>query len=262
MASMKIIAIANQKGGTGKSATTHALGAVLAAELQRRVLMVDIDPQSSLTEASGVGDAEGISLAEVLGGATPGKTKLQDIIVEVSENLFLAPADLALAATELGLASRMGRENVLKKALATVANYFDVTLIDCPPSLSLLTVNALTAAVAVLIPTQPQAVDLRGLSLFLETLQNIRQQLNPELDTLGILPTFFDRRLIHHRDAIEAMERADLPLMQVRIGRSVRVAEAAANGETVVTFDPKNPQALAYRELAEAINQWLKDKQA
>jgi|CXWK01.1.fsa_nt_gi chromosome partitioning protein len=262
MASMKIIAIANQKGGTGKSATTHALGAVLASELQRRVLMVDIDPQSSLTEAAGVGDAEGISLAEVLGGATPGKTKLQDIIVEVSENLFLAPADLALAATELGLASRMGRENVLKKALATVANYFDVTLIDCPPSLSLLTVNALTAADAVLIPTQPQAVDLRGLSLFLETLQNIRQELNPELETLGILPTFFDRRLTHHRDAIEAMERAELPLMQVRIGRSVRVAEAAANGETVVTFDPKNPQALAYRELAEAINQWLKDKQA
>jgi len=260
MASMKIIAIANQKGGTGKSATTHALGAVLASELERRVLMVDIDPESSLTEASGVGDAEGVSLAEVLGGATPGKTKLQDIIVEVSENLFLAPADLALAATELGLASRMGRENVLKKALATVESGFDVALIDCPPSLSLLTVNALTAADAVLIPTQPQAVDLRGLSLFLETLQNIRQELNPELETLGILPTFFDRRLTHHRDAIEAMERAELPVMQVKIGRSVRVAEAAANGETVVTFDPKNPQAQAYRELAEAINQWLNDK--
>lgn len=261
MASMKIISIANQKGGTGKSATTHALGAVLASELERRVLMVDIDPQSSLTEASGVGDAEGVSLAEVLGGATPGKTKLKDIIVEVSENLFLAPADLALAATELGLASRMGRENVLKKALATVESGFDVALIDCPPSLSLLTVNALTAADAVLIPTQPQAVDLRGLSLFLETLQNIRQELNPELETLGILPTFFDRRLTHHRDAIEAMERAELPVMQVKIGRSVRVAEAAASGETVVTFDPKNPQAQAYRELAEAINQWLNDKQ-
>ena len=222
--------------------------------------MVDIDPQSSLTEASGVGDAEGVSLAEVLGGATPGKTKLKDIIVEVSENLFLAPADLALAATELGLASRMGRENVLKKALATVESRFDVAVIDCPPSLSLLTVNALTAADAVLIPTQPQAVDLRGLSLFLETLQNIRQELNPELETLGILPTFFDRRLTHHRDAIEAMERAELPVMQVKIGRSVRVAEAAASGETVVTFDPKNPQAQAYRELAEAINQWLNDK--
>jgi chromosome partitioning protein len=260
MASMKIISIANQKGGTGKSATTHALAAVLAAEHRRRVLMVDIDPQSSLTEACGLPIAEGASLAEVLGGATPGKTRLQDIIVRVSEGLDLAPADLALAATELGLASRMGRENVLKKALATVDKAFDVALIDCPPSLSLLTVNALTAADAVLIPTQPQAVDLRGLSLFLQTLDNIRQELNPELETLGILPTFFDRRLTHHREAIEAMERAELPVMQVKIGRSVRVAEAAANGETVVTFDPKNPQALAYRELAEVIDGWLKHK--
>jgi chromosome partitioning protein len=151
----------------------------------------------------------------------------------------------------------MGRENVLKKALASVGDTFDVALIDCPPSLSLLTVNALTAADAVLIPTQPQAVDLRGLRLFLSTLDNIRQELNPELQTLGILPTFFDSRLTHHKEAIGAMERAGLPLMNVRIGRSVRVAEAAANGETVVTFEPKNPQAQAYRELAEEIHQWL-----
>lgn len=254
---MKTVAIANQKGGTGKSATTHALGAVLAAEHQRRVLMVDIDPQSSLTGACTNTDTSGASLAEVLGGATPGSLSLKKIILEISDNLFLAPADLALAATELGLVSRMGRENVLKKALATVATSFDLTLIDCPPSLSLLTVNALTAADAVLIPTQPQAVDLRGLRLFLDTLANIRQELNPDLETLGILPTFFDRRLTHHKEAIAAMERAGLPLMNVRIGRSVRVAEAAASGETVVTFEPKNPQALAYRELAEEINQWL-----
>ncbi len=254
---MKTVAIANQKGGTGKSATTHALGAVLAAEYQRRVLMVDIDPQSSLTEACASADTSGVSLAEVLGGATPGTLTLKKIILELSDNLYLAPADLALAATELGLVSRMGRENVLKKALASVGDTFDVALIDCPPSLSLLTVNALTAADAVLIPTQPQAVDLRGLRLFLSTLNNIRQELNPELETLGILPTFFDSRLTHHKEAIGAMERAGLPLMGVRIGRSVRVAEAAANGETVVTFEPKNPQAQAYRELAEEINQWL-----
>jgi chromosome partitioning protein len=254
---MRTVAIANQKGGTGKSATTHALGAVLASEYQRRVLMVDIDPQSSLTEACTSKDNSGISLAEVLGGATPGKLSLKKIILELSDNLYLAPADLALAATELGLVSRMGRENVLKKALSTVEDNFDVALIDCPPSLSLLTVNALTAADGVLIPTQPQAVDLRGLRLFLDTLSNIRQELNPELQTLGILPTFFDRRLTHHKDAIGAMERAGLPLMSVRIGRSVRVAEAAAEGQTVVTYEPQNPQALAYKELAEEINQWL-----
>ena len=254
---MRTVAIANQKGGTGKSATTHALGAVLASEHQRRVLMVDIDPQSSLTEACASSDTSGSSLAEVLGGATPGKLNLRKIILELSENLYLAPADLALAATELGLVSRMGRENVLKKALSTVENDFDIALIDCPPSLSLLTVNALTAADGVLIPTQPQAVDLRGLRLFLDTLDNIRQELNPELETLGILPTFFDRRLTHHKEAIAAMERAGLPLMGVKIGRSVRVAEAAAEGQTVVTYEPQNPQALAYRELAEEINQWL-----
>lgn len=254
---MRTIAIANQKGGTGKSATTHALGAVLAVDHQRRVLLVDIDPQSSLTEACASVDTSGASLAEVLGGATPGTLTLKKIILELSDNLYLAPADLALAATELGLVSRMGRENVLKKALASVGDTFDVALIDCPPSLSLLTVNALTAADAVLIPTQPQAVDLRGLRLFLDTLDNIRQELNPDLETLGILPTFFDRRLTHHKEAIAAMERASLPVMRVRIGRSVRVAEAAASGETVVTYEPNNPQALAYRELAEEINQWL-----
>jgi len=254
---MKTVAIANQKGGTGKSATTHALGAVLASEYQRRVLMVDIDPQSSLTEACASTDTSGSSLAEVLGGATPGSLSLKKILLEISDNLYLAPADLALAATELGLVSRMGRENVLKKALASISDSFDVALIDCPPSLSLLTVNALTAADGVLIPTQPQAVDLRGLRLFLSTLDNIRQELNPELQTLGVLPTFFDSRLTHHKEAIGAMERASLPLMKVRIGRSVRVAEAAASGETVVTYEPKNPQAQAYRELAEEIHQWL-----
>jgi chromosome partitioning protein len=258
---MKIVAIANQKGGVGKSATAHALGAVLASDYDRRVLLVDVDPQSSLTEACNGGDIADNSMAEVLGGASPGSMPITEILVELGPNLYLAPADLALAATELGLSSRMGRENVLKKALALTKPYFDLALIDCPPSLSLLTVNALTAADAVLIPTQPQVVDLRGLRLFLDTLDNIRIELNPDLETLGILPTFYDKRLIHHRDAIAAMQNADLPVMSVKIGRSVRVAEAAASGETVVTYEPKNPQAQAYRELAEEIDKWLNKKQ-
>lgn len=257
---MQIIAIANQKGGVGKSATAHALGAVLASDYARRVLLVDIDPQSSLTEACNAGDTAGKSMAEVMGGATPGRLPINEILMELDPYLYLAPADLALAATELGLSSRMGRENVLKKALVPVRPYFEAALIDCPPSLSLLTVNALTAADAVLIPTQPQVVDLRGLRLFLDTLDSIRQELNPELETLGILPTFYDRRLVHHREAVEAMEQAGLPVMPVKIGRSVRVAEAAASGETVVTYEPKNPQAQAYRDLAEEIDRWLNAK--
>ncbi len=257
---MQTIAIANHKGGVGKTATAHALGTALALGHGRNVLLVDIDPQSSLTGACGV-EAGNDSLGDVLGGAKPGHIELQDIVKKLDEGLYLAPSDLSLAATELGLVSRMGRENVLKKALATVDDYFDVALIDCPPSLGLLTVNALAAADAVLIPTQAQVVDLRGLSLFLDTLDRIRGELNPGLRTLGVLPTFYDRRLIHHREAIDAMVGAGLPLLPVRIGRSVRVAEAAAGGETVITYEPNNPQTSAYQELAEVVNEWLSANQ-
>lgn len=257
---MKTIAVANHKGGVGKTATVHALGTALAMDHGRNVLLVDIDPQSSLTGACGV-EPEGGSLDDVLGGAAPGDIPMQDIVTKLADGLYLAPSDLSLAGTELGLVSRMGRENVLKKALSSVDDYFDVALVDCPPSLGLLTVNALVAADAVLIPTQAQVVDLRGLSLFLETLDQIGRELNPRLEILGVLPTFLDQRLIHHREAIEAMEAAGLPLMPVSIGRSVRVAEAAAGGETVITYEPSNPQTTAYRELAKVVNQWLNAKQ-
>jgi len=255
---MKILAIANHKGGCGKSATAQALGAVLTNS-GRRVLLVDVDPQSSLTQACGI-NAEELNLAQVLGNSTPGTVPLAEVLQSLAFGLYLAPADISLAATELGLVTRMGRETVLAKALGAVGRDFDVAIIDCPPSLGVLTLNALTAADAVLIPTQPQVVDLRGLRLFLETLDRIREALNPDLETLGILPTFFDGRLVHHRAAIDAMQNAGLPLLDVRIGRSVRVAEASANGESVVTYEPDNPQSAAYRELGEVISHWLEHK--
>jgi chromosome partitioning protein len=251
---MKILAVATQKGGVGKSATTQALGVVLANAHGRRTLMVDVDPQSSLTLACGV-TAEERSLAEVLDG----KAKLGDVLVELDKNLWLAPADIALANTELFLAAQLGRETVLKRALVAAGSRFDVCLIDCPPSLGLLTINALTAADAVLIPTQPQVADLRGVRLFLSTLEKIREVLNPSLETLGIVATFYDNRLLHHRDAIETMKAGGLPLLPVFIGRSVRVAEAAAAGQSVITYEPSNKQTAAYRELAEIVNQWLND---
>lgn len=260
MQTMNTIAIANHKGGVGKTATVQALGTALAADHGRRVLLVDADPQASLTGACGLeAEAADASLAEVMGTATPGSLALRDVIHELGTRLHLVPADLSLAASELGLVARIGRENVLRQALTAVAGGYDVCLIDCPPSLGLMTVNALTAADAVLIPTQPQIVDLRGLRLFLDTLGQIRQGLNPELETLGILVTFFDRRLIHHRGALETMEAADLPLLPVRIGRSIRVAEAATRGEAVTTYAPRNPQAKAYRRLGEAVEIWLSE---
>ena len=202
-------------------------------------------------------DTTECTLTDVLGGAKPGEMSLSNIIVQLAPNLFLAPSDLELAVTELGLFSRMGREAVLKRTLQSVREHFDLVMIDCPPSLGLLTINALTSADAVLIPTQPQAIDLRGLRLFLTTLENIRQELNPNLNILGILVTFFDRRLVHHRNALTAVEHASLPIFKTKIGRSVRVAEAATSGETIITFDSDNAQAKAYGRLAKEVEQWL-----
>ncbi len=259
---MYTIAIANHKGGVGKTATAHVLGTVLASSTGRRVLLVDMDPQSSLTGACGVADAAGSSMAEVLGGALGGMIPLRRAIRTLGEGLALAPADLSLASAELGLVSRMGRENVLRRALGELDGEYDVAVIDCPPSLGLLTINSLSAAKAVLIPTQAQIVDLRGLRLFLETLEQVRQEINPDLETLGILLTFFDRRLTHHRDALEMLLRAGQPVLDVQIGRSIKVAEAATIGETVVTYDPENPQTQAYQELGKVVDGWLRERRA
>jgi len=154
---MRILAIANQKGGTGKTTTALNLGANLASQ-GRRVLLVDLDPQSSLTLAT-LGECDK-TLADVLGGAQPGTVTMQAIIQSIAPGLDLAPGDLALSTSEMALAARLGRENVLKKALASVTGY-DLVILDCSPSLGLLTVNALTAANAVIAPTLPSALDLR-----------------------------------------------------------------------------------------------------
>lgn len=162
--------------------------------------MIDTDPQSSLTQSCSVSETE-YNLAGVISNTNPGTMDLADIIQNLGSGLFLAPSDISLAVSELGLTSRMGRENILRKALVSLDQNYDLCLIDCPPSLGLLTVIGLVAADAVLTPIQPQAVDLRGLSLFLETLERIKLELNPELVHLGVLVTFYDNRLIHYEVA-------------------------------------------------------------
>lgn len=252
---MKVLSIANHKGGTGKTATTRALGDVLAAA-GVRVLLVDVDPQSSLTLSCGLaGDVEP-NLTDVIGGAQPGKLPITKIIRHISNNLDLAPANLSLAAAELGINQRFGREQILTKALAGLKGY-DLVLIDCAPSLGLLVVNALVASNAVLIPTQPMPVDVAGVKMFLDTVDVIRDNLNPGLSIMGILPTFYDARLNAHQGAIEAMERARWAVLPVKVGRSVRVGESAALGESIITFEPDNPQAGAYQELGRLVKLWL-----
>ena len=248
---MAILAVANHKGGVGKTATAHALGVLLATEHGRRVLMIDVDPQASLTGSCGIPDASGRSLADVLAGSVA----MGDVIRNVADGLALVPADIALANVALALTSVLGRERVLARALATVQ--YDVAILDCAPSLGLLTINALTAADAVLIPTLCQVVDLRGLRGFLDSLAKIRAAVNPGLETLGILVTFYDGRLLHHREALAAMRRAGLPVLDICVGRSIRVAEASSLGESVVTYEPANKRAEEYRALAKEVDAWL-----
>jgi len=248
---MRIIAISNQKGGVGKTTTALNLGAGLA-ELGRRVLLVDLDPQASLTLAT-VGDSSGRSMAEVLGDTQPGKLIMGKVIKQISPGFHLAPSDLALSNSELGLVTRYGRESVLKKALAGLAGY-DLALIDCGPSMGLLTVNALTASNAVICPTLPTALDLRGLKLFLRSLEAIQAELNPGLDLFGVLVCQFDNRLTLHREALETLKSSGLPVLAMVIGKSVEAARATGAGEPL----QRGNLAEQYNQLAEVVDAWLK----
>jgi chromosome partitioning protein len=225
--------------------------------------MVDLDPQASLSEACGVRDAFKKSMAEVIGGTGPTllngrRFEVQDTVIKMGQGLYLAPGDMALSVSELGLTVRLGRENILKNVLSPASRQYDVCIIDCPASLGLLTINALVAADALLIPTQPNMGDIRSLRLFLDTIKHIQEELNPTLRILGILVTFFDTRVSHHQRALEAMRTARLPILPVMVSRSIKIADAAAAGQSIVTFAPNSPQAQSYKELARAIESGLR----
>jgi len=244
-AQSRIIAIANQKGGVGKTTTTLTLGAALV-ERGRSVLLVDLDPQSSLTISLGI-DGEGNSMHEVLGSTEPGTKTLRDIVQQIAPRFYLAPGDIALSRSESGLMVRIGREQILQHVLSSVR--FDYVLIDCLPSLGILTVNALIASHEVLIPTVCEYLALRGIALFYRTIDEVKV-INPSLSVLGILPTFVDERLLHTREVLEVMRERDLPVLDIHIGRSVRFAESALAGESILDYARTHPGADAYRQLA------------
>jgi chromosome partitioning protein len=244
---MRIISIGNQKGGVGKTTTCLNLGAALA-EREKRVLIVDLDPQASLTISAGVEDCEGHPLADVLlGGA-----KLADVLRNVLPGLDLAPGDIAMSEAELVLVGKIGRESVIKKALAGVAHMYDYALLDLPPSLGLLTVNGLAASESVLVPAIPQYLDLRALAIFTRTVALVKENINPGLSILGVLPTFYDSRLKLHAEVLAAWEAGGLAILPIRVKRSVRIAESPVTGQPVSVYSPEHAEP--YRQLAEIID--------
>ena len=253
---MQTIAIGNHKGGTGKTTTAYNLGHELAA--RRRVLLVDLDYQASLSSIAGI-DAGGGDIAQVLGND---RAPARSVIRELGRNLAILPSAIDLADVEAQLVNRIGRENVLRRALASVGDDFDVALIDCPPSLGVLTVNALAAAAGVLAVSTPTGVDLRALELFLSTVDEVKREINPGLELVGILLTSFDQRYGHHQDVAGAMTSGQLPLLPVTIPRSVRVAESATAHQSVAQYAPGHPAALAYHELGRILESWLNDRKS
>lgn len=250
---MQTIAIANQKGGTGKTTTALNLAYSLV-QMRRRVLLIDFDPQASLTQAT-VGDCAGKSIAEVVGDTQPGKLTIHEVKRALAPGCDLAPSDISLGICELGFATRMGREGILRKVLSPVKSY-DVCLIDCPPSMGLLTINALGAANAVIAPTMASGLDLRGLRLFLRSLEFIEKELNPSLVLLGVLVTQYDSRLRLHQAALKDMQDAKLPVFPVMISKSTRTATAAGEGKPITRGD----LSAQYAELGGIVEEWLKRK--
>lgn len=243
-----VIALANQKGGVAKTTTTLNLGVALR-ERGLRVLAVDLDPQGNLTMSQGMNlDTIECSMYDVLVRSTP----IVEVIQEVE--LDLAVSSIELAGAELALSSMIGRERALQKALAPVRSSYDYILIDTPPSLGLLTINALTAADGVIVPVQCEYLSLRGLVQLQNTLAMIRENLNPSVEILGILPTMFDSRTIHGREAIEMLKESfGARVFDTRIRKTIRYAEAPVQGTSILKYDPEGSAAEAYRELAEEV---------
>jgi chromosome partitioning protein len=244
----EVIAFANQKGGVAKTTTTLNL-AVAFAESGYRVLCVDLDPQGNLTMSQGIDpDKVEKSLYDVLVNDMP----LSEIIVK--REIDIAVASIDLAGAEIAMSTKIGRERSLEKALKEVAGDYDFVCIDTPPSLGLLTINALTAANKVIVPVQCEYLSMRGLVQLQNTLRMIQENLNPDVKIEGILPTMLDSRTIHAKEAIEILEEnfGDL-VFQSRIKKAIKFAEAPVKGSSVLKYDSDSSAANYYRDLAKEV---------
>jgi chromosome partitioning protein len=243
-----VIAFANQKGGVAKTTTTLNL-AVAFAESGHRVLCIDLDPQGNLTMSQGIDpDKVEKSLYDVLVNDMP----IREVIVE--REIDIAVASIDLAGAEIAMSTKIGRERSLEKALREVSAEYDFVCIDTPPSLGLLTINALTAANKIIVPVQCEYLSMRGLVQLQNTLKMIQENLNPDVRIEGILPTMFDARTVHAKEAVEILEEnfGDL-VFHSRIRKAVKFAEAPVKGASVLKYDSGSSAANYYRELAKEV---------
>jgi len=247
----KIVAITNQKGGVGKTTTTVNLGAGLAL-LGKRVLLVDIDPQGNTTSGVGVNKAD---VANCIYDVIINDVHPQEAIIQTNvENLHIIPATIQLAGAEIELVPTISREVRLKKALQLVSHQYDYILIDCPPSLGILTINSLTAAQSVIIPIQCEYYALEGLSQLLNTVRLVQKHLNTSLQIEGVLLTMLDARTNLGLQVIEEVKKYfQQKVYQTIIPRNIRLSEAPSHGQSIMTYDAKSKGAEVYLELAKEV---------
>ena len=247
-----VISMCNQKGGVGKTTSTINLGAALA-EYGRRVLLVDLDPQGALSAGLGVPHHELDATVHNL--MIEPRVSIDEVLIHTRvKNLDLVPSNIDLSAAEIQLVSEVGREQTLARALHPVLDRYDYVLIDCQPSLGLLTVNALACSDGVVIPTECEYFSLRGLALLTDTVEKVHERLNPRLKISGILITRYDSRTVNAREVMaRVLERFGDLVFDTVISRTVRFPETSVAGEPITTWAPKSTGAQAYRSLAREV---------
>jgi chromosome partitioning protein len=245
----QIIAVSNQKGGVGKTTSTLNLGVALT-ELGMKVLMIDLDPQASLTISIGL---EPENLEKTIYNALIDDVDIKKLIL-FNELLYFVPSTIDLSAAEMELVSEVGREFKLRDALDPVKEDFDYILIDCPPSLGLLTINALVACDVVIVPMAPEYLALRGFNLLEKTMAKVKK-LNKKLTLMGILVTLYDNRTTHHKDVVEEL-RKSYPVFDSMIKKSIKFPDAVLAGQPIMTFDRKFEGSVSYQELAKEVIAW------